>query len=249
MQHNFFQSRFWLILASTCFSLHLWRFRFDLCGEPLKCSPSWKLQPHANFRKRQCDWGFEVLESVPRLCRAPKRQEPLGSLWRLPSPAWVLQPEPHSFSETNQSATSDCLVFTTCRSLTTIQTGYFHWFFSNQKPHIRILTPQIRKWKWTIPDAHCHWHPMISFIWNPCLKGELSQEGVSYSRSYWTQGSVNIYACSLFRNTTYGTKQVSDQTCNTTKCQTCAYFILSSWSCLVYAKEPRQSNTQKTGSS
>lgn len=21
--------------------------------------------------------------------------------------------------------------------------------------------------------AHCHWHPMISFIWNPCLKGEL----------------------------------------------------------------------------
>ena len=180
MQHNFFQSRFWLILASTCFLLHLWRFRFDLCGEPLKCSPSWKLQPHANFRKRQFDWGFEVVESVPRLCRAPKRQEPLGSLWRLPSPAWVLQPEPHSFSETNQSATSDCLVFTTCRSLTTIQTGYFiyfHWFFSDQKPHIRILTPQIRKWKWKIPDAHCHWPPMISFIWNPCLKGELSPKG------------------------------------------------------------------------
>lgn len=204
--------------------------------------------PHESCNRTQTSGNANSTEVSrswnPFHCRAPKRQEPLGSLWRLPSPAWVLQPELHITTllfRDKQSATSDCLDFTTGRSLTTIPTGYFivlpFILFWPKATHSHPY-PSIRKWTWKIPDAHCHWHPMISFICIPCLKGELSQKGVSYcsciakkaleswnmlhictaSRSFWTQGSVNTYACSLFRNRKYSTKQY--KTCNTTKCQT-----------------------------
>lgn len=197
--------------------------------------------PHESFNRTQTSGNANSTE-VSRSWNPL----PLGSLWRLPSPAWVLQPEPHSFSETNNlphpTAWFSQLaeVWKQYKQDTSIDS---YGFFSDQKPHIRILTPQIRKSKWKIPVAHCHWHPMISFIWNPCLKGELSEHRKGFvivailprkllnRETCWTYAqlvdltglrAVSILTLAvIFRNKTYSTKQVSDQTCNTTKCQTC----------------------------